>query len=164
MEIILPQDFLQITRNKHILIDTCMLIDAFGHNKEFGNFFNKLKDNDSTLITTSLVLNEFLKGSSTDEKFNNKKEFVLDIVESILPTVDVQEYIEILIRKYGIESKDLSEADLNLGGSLARYGKNIFLLTRDLSDFPTTIFSRVSFLNVSFSKGVFVYGLYSYIK
>ena len=96
MEIVLHQEFLSNTKNKWLLLDTCVFIDAFSHAKEFGIFFNKLKENDTTLVTTTLVLNEFLKGSQTEEKFLQKKEYVLRIIDTLLPSNDVQNNIEIL--------------------------------------------------------------------
>lgn len=162
MEIVLPQDFLLITKNKFILLDTCIFIDAFSNANEFGKYFTQLRNNSCSFVTTTLVLNEFLKGSSDINKFNKKKEFVLDIVDTIMPTINLQPNIELLIKKYGIESKDLSETDLNLGGTLVKYGDNIRLMTKDQSDFPTSIFERVTFLNGMHRKGTFSYGIYGY--
>src|SRR5438270_396868 len=135
MEIVLPQDFLPTTKDKFLLLDTCVFIDAFSHASEFGKFFNKIKENDTTLVTIDTVLVEFLKGSPTDTKFEEKKQFVENIVETCLTTRDLQENVEKLIKEYKIESKDLSITDLHLGATLMKYRKNICLLTRDLSDF-----------------------------
>ena len=163
MEIILPPDFLSITSNKHLLLDTSVFIDGFAHPSEFARFFNRLKANNTTLVTISSVLSEFLKGSTTEAIFNKKKEFVEDIVETTLPDINLQDNVEILIKKYGIESKDLSITDLYLGATLVKYGRNICLLTRDLSDFPTNIFKRVTFLNLAHTKGIFTFGVYCYV-
>lgn len=160
MEIILPPDFLSITNNKHLLLDTSVFIDGFAHPSEFARFFNQLRDNNTILVTVSAVLNEFLKGSTTEVKFKEKKQFVKSIVETILPDVNLQTDIEALIKKYGIESKDLSMTDLYLGATLVEYGNNICLLTRDLTDFPTNIFQRITFLNATHTKGIFTFGVY----
>lgn len=161
MEIILPPDFLQILKDKFLLLDTCVFIDAFSHPSEFGKFFNKLKDNETSLLTIDDVITEFLKGSSTDTKFDEKKEFINDIIETSLPTNNLQENVERLIKIYKIESKDLSITDLHLGATLMKFKNRIYLLTRDHSDFPTRIFKRENILNISHGKGIFTYGIYS---
>ena len=163
MEIVLPPNFLSITKNKHLLLDTSVFIDGFAHPSEFARFFNQLRDNNTVIVTIPAVLNEFLKGSTTEVKFKGKKEFVESIVEAILPDVNLQENVETLIKKYGIESKDLSMTDLYLGATLVKYGKRICLLTRDLTDFPTNIFKRTTFLNVTHTKGIFTFGVYCFI-
>ncbi len=162
MEIILPPDFLSITKNKHLLLDTSVFIDGFAHSSAFAKFFYQLRDNNTVLVTIPSVLNEFLEGSTTEVKFKEKKEFVESIVETILPDINLQDNIEALIKRYGIESKDLSMTDLYLGATLMKYGENICLLTRDLSDFPTNIFKRITFLNVTHTKGIFTYGVYCF--
>ncbi len=162
MKIALPEDFLSTTKNKFLLLDTCVFIDAFSHPSEFANFFNKLKENNTTLVTIDIVLFEFLKGSPTESKFNEKKKYLEDIVEAFLPIRDYQTQVEKLIKDYKIESKDLSITDLYLGATLIKYKEKICLLTKDLSDFPAYIFERITFLNLLHSKTIHPYGVYCY--
>ncbi len=163
MEIVLPPDFLSITKGKFILLDTCVFIDAFSKPKKFGEFFNDLKANNVTLVTIPEVLNEFLKGSPDEAKFNSKKDYVFSIIETLLPDSDIQKNIESLIKSYGLESKDLSISDLSLGATLMKYSKRLFLMSRDISDFPTTIFKRDTMLNITSHKTIHTYGFYSYV-
>lgn len=162
MKIALPEDFLLITKNKFLLLDTCVFIDAFSHPSEFANFFNQLKENKTALVTIDTVLFEFLKGSPNESKFNEKKKFLEDIVETFLPIRDFQTEVEKIIKEYNIESKDLSVTDLYLGATLTKYRKNLCLLTKDLSDFPSYIFERITFLNLLHSKAIHPYGVYCY--
>lgn len=162
MKIVLPEDFLSITKSKFLLLDTGVFIDAFSHPSEFAIFFNQLKENNTTLVTIDTVLFEFLKGSPNEAKFNEKKKYLENIVETFLPIRDYQPQVEELIKDYKIESKDLSINDLYLGATLIKYKENIYLLTKDLSDFPTYIFERITFLNLLHSKTIHPYGVYCY--
>lgn len=163
MEITLPQDFLLITKDKHILLDTCVFIDAISHPTKFVEFFNSLKDNNTTIVTLNEVLSEFLKGSQSEARFNEKKEYVDNIIEMYLPIRDLQDNIEKLIKLYKIESKDLSITDLYLGAALVKYNENICLLTRDVSDFPTNIFKRITYMTTLERKSITTFGVYSFL-
>lgn len=73
MRIIKDPELLSILTNKHLLLDTNVFIDAFSNPVEFGKFFNELTDNQITLATLEFVKVEFLKGSFTDAKYEEKK-------------------------------------------------------------------------------------------
>lgn len=166
MKIILPQEFFQVIKDKHVLLDTSIFIDAFSHGKEFGMFFNSLKDpqNGITLVTLDNVLIKFLKGSSTEAKLNEKKVYVESIIDTYLPnTKDLIDLTMGLLKEYKIESKDLSITDLLLGAALVKYKENICLLTKDISDFPTRIFDRISYITLLEQNSIRNYGVYSYI-
>lgn len=163
MKIELPVDFLSIIRDKHVLLDTNIFIDAFSYPTEFANFFDKLKGDgcNATLVTLDVVLLEFLKGSAVESKLIAKKEFINNIVEVYLPiTHDYTSLAEDLLKVYKIEGKDLSITDLFLGSTLYKYKNSICLLTRDLSDFPANIFKRISFFNLLKRRTIQTYGAY----
>lgn len=162
MEIITPQDFHSVTNGKHILLDTSIFIDAFLHPSQFGDFFNRLKDNNCTLVTIKPVLLEFVKGATTDKKFDEKKGFVDSIIESFLPiTDDILDNAFDLVKEYRIEGKDLSLTDFILGGIAVKYKRSIYLLTKDISDFPTNIFTRITYFHLFHRKAIHSFGLYS---
>lgn len=163
MTIELPADFLSSIKNRHILLDTNIFIDAFSYPTEFASFFDKLKGNgcNATLVTLDVVLLEFLKGSTMELKMIEKKEFINNIVEAYLPiTSEYVSLVEDLLKVYKIEGKDLSITDLFLGATLYKYKHNICLFTRDLSDFPANIFKRISFFNLLKRRTIQTYGVY----
>lgn len=163
MKIELPADFLLIIKDKHILLDTNIFIDAFSSPAEFANFFNKLKSSSSnaTLVTLEVVLIEFLKGSTQESKLIEKEKYINNIVDSYLPiTPDYIALVKNLLKEYKIEGKDLSITDLFLGSTLIKYRENICLFTKDLADFSTNIFNRISFFNLLKSKTIQSYGVY----
>ncbi|MBI3069827.1 MAG: PIN domain-containing protein [Candidatus Levybacteria bacterium] len=162
MKIITPQDFHSATSGKHILLDTSIFIDAFLHPSEFAEFFNKLKDRNCTLVTIKPVLIEFVKGTTTDKKLDEKKSFVESIIESYLPvTDDIFDNSLDLIEQYRIEGKDLSLTDFILGGVVLKYKRSIYLLTKDISDFPTNIFTMLTYFNLFHRKAIQNIGVYS---
>lgn len=163
MKIELPAGFLSSIKDKHILLDTNIFIDAFSYPTEFANFFDKLKGDgcNATLVTLDVVLLEFLKGSEVESKLIAKKEFINNIVEAYLPiTPEHASLAQDLLKSYKIEGKDLSITDLLLGSTLYKYQNNICLFTRDLSDFPANIFKRISFFNLLKRRTIQTYGAY----
>lgn len=165
MKISLPEEFLSTIKNKHIILDTNVFIDGFNHPKEFGNLFNKLKDEQqkATLVTTEHVLIEFLKGSNTEARINEKKDFLERVIDTYLPYAkDLSDFIIDLLKLYKIDSKDLSLTDLYLGALLVKYRGHICLLTKDLTDFPTHIFNRVTYATLLEANTIRNYGVYNF--
>jgi len=162
MKIITPQDFFQLLKDTHVLLDTSVFIDAFLNSVEFGKFFNDLKTHGATLVSLGAVKTEFLKGAPNVEKYNQKKDFFDQIVDACLPTTnDTFTNVYKLTQMYKADGKSLSITDLLLGATLMQYKKNLFLLTKNTTDFPTNIFNLASYMNISYIKGLHSYGLYT---
>lgn len=162
MKIITPPDFFQIFKEKHLLLDTSVFIDSFLNPTEFGKFFNKLKTNGATLVSLDVVKIEFLKGAIDSAKFKEKGEFFDQIVDARLPiTNDTLLNLYKLVEVYKEDGKSLSVTDLFLGVILTQYKNNLFLMTKNTTDFPTNIFNLFSYLNISYRKGLHTYGIYN---
>lgn len=165
MEIIYPPILIPSLKNKHLLLDTNVFRDVANKPTVFVEFFNKLKKEEITLVTLDVVKYEILKGSKDSEKYVEKVKQINDIVDIILPlprTVDTLTYE--LIKQYGIDGTSLSITDLFLGTMLMQYKQNIFLMTRDTTDFMQNIFDLKFIINASHKKGIFTYGIYQYSK
>lgn len=163
MKIIIPPDFLQILEGKHLLLDTCVFIDAFLNPTQFGEFFNKLRDADIVLVCIDVVKAEFLKGALSDLKYDEKVSFFEQICNTILPiNSNIFANLYPLIKEYKETGKSLSETDLLLGAELKFYGKNLLLLTKNTTEFPTNIFKLETQFNISYTKGLHSYGVYTY--
>lgn len=162
MRIIILQDFFQAFKDKHILLDTSVFIDSFLHPAEFGKFFNDLKAEGATLVSLDAVKIEFLKGAPNEEKYKQKKDFFDEIIDACLPITN-ETIISLyeLVQKYREEGKNISVTDLLLGAILMQYKNSLFLLTKNTTDFPTDIFNLASYVNVSYRKGLHVYGIYN---
>ena len=164
MNIIRPLDFFQIIKGNHLLLDTNVFIDAFHHPGEFAKLFNELKDNNITVVTIDVVVIEFLKGASEIKKLEEKKKYVEKIIDAVLPIdKEIIDNVNKLLDIYKIEAKDVSIVDLLLGGVLVKYGKNIFLMTRDIKDFPGNIYRLETYLTLIQRKSIQNYGIYRYL-
>lgn len=162
MKIITPQGFFQTFKDKHILLDTSVFIDSFLHPAEFGQFFNSLRAQGSTLVSLDAVKIEFLKGAPNAEKYKQKEDFFDEIIDTCLPiTSDTLLNLYELVQKYGEGGKSLSITDLFLGAILMQYKSSLFLLTKNTTDFPTNIFNLKSYINISYTKGLHTYGVYN---
>lgn len=164
MKIITPPDFFQTFRDTYLLLDTSAFIDAFLNPSEFGKFFNELKSHDATLLSLDSVKIEFLKGAPTAEKYNQKIDFFDQIIDACLPMAgNIVANLYKMVQVYKEEGKSLSVTDLSLGATLMQYRKGLYLLTKNTTEFPTSIFNLVSHFNVSYRKGIHVYGIFNVI-
>ncbi len=161
MRILPLPNFISVIKNKHLLLDTNVFIDTLLNPLPFADFFNSIKSKEVTLTTIDLVKIEFLKGASDFRKYKEKNELIEKIVDYIIPiTPDIYKNAYELIKKYEMNGKALSETDLFLGATLMKFKKNIYLLTKNTTDFPLNIFELHSVVNTIYSKGIHSYGLY----
>ncbi|KKQ91534.1 MAG: hypothetical protein UU16_C0046G0010 [Candidatus Woesebacteria bacterium GW2011_GWA2_40_7] len=151
--------------NKHLLLDTNVFRDFAAKPSVFTKFFNELKEADVTIATIDLVKYEILKGSASETKYQEKSKLIADIIDStITPIPRTFEIIYELIQEYGIDGASLNVTDLFLGAILKQYKRNIFLMTRDTTDFIQSVFDLTGVVNVPLNKGIFTYGVYQYTK
>jgi len=163
MKIIIPIDFFSNLKGVPLLLDTNVFIDAFLRPTEFGKFMNQLRENRITLVTLDAVRMEFLKGAPNEQKYKEKKAFFEQMVDVYLPVrKDILDNADKLLQLYKEDGKSLSITDLLLGATLMHYKTNLFLLTKNTTDFPTNIFTLVTYVNLLYRKGIHTYGVYQY--
>lgn len=163
MKIFIPRDFLLAIKGKHLLLDTNFFIDASNHKGSFKNLVKTFLENDATLVSIEPVLTEFLKGSPSEDKYKIKAEYFEEIVSSFLPiTKDVFDNARELTRMYKEEGKGVSIVDLLLGATLMKYQRNLCLITKDIKDFPTNIFLRLTHFSLMGHRSIQSYGVYDY--
>lgn len=78
----------------------------------------------------------------------------------ILP--DLVENVYALIKRYKEDGKGVSFSDLLLGATLMKYKSNIFLMSKNASDFPDKIFRVASYINVFKNKSLQCYEVYQF--
>lgn len=162
MDIIKSSDFLSITENHYILLDTTVFIDALGAPAKFAKIFNELKDNGCILVTIECVLTEFIKGGADENKLKEKRQFVEETVEAMLPiTQDILQNTSKLAEIYKEDGKKVSITDFLLGAVLMKY-PSILLMTCNTTDFPTNIFEIKTFLTFIRRKAIETCALYSF--
>lgn len=164
MKIVLPEGFFSTLKNHYLLLDTNVFIDASINYSEFEKFFNQVRLNDITLVTIEAVIIEFLKGALDKQKMEAKLALVTEITETRLPIAkDIFGNIQNLLSLYKEEGKGVSVVDFLLGGMLVQYPQNLFLLTKNTTDFPTNIFNLATYLNLIHRKTIQSYGVYNYL-
>lgn len=128
MKIIIPEDFYQTVKNRHILLDTNIFVDASINPRRFSEFFNSLKDNDTTVVTLDVVRIEFLQGASDQLKYKAKQTLIDKIVDAVIPFDNrTFEHCYTLIQEYKEKGKSLSATDYLLGATTMRYANHLFL-------------------------------------
>lgn len=167
MKIYYPENLFRTLKDKHLLLDTNVFIDSFNfaQPQDYVLFFNKLKDNNTTLTTIDGVVMEFLKGSKSEEVYSKKNEHIENIIDVKLPFFQEESAtIHELIKLYKAGGGSVELVDYHLGANLMKYKHNLFLMTRNSKDFPQDIFSLESTISFASSKTIFTYGIYTYGK
>lgn len=165
MELILPHDFYSITKDKFLLLDTSVFIDTLLSPVRFEELFSKLKANGCTLVTLDAVQIEFIKGALDEVSFKKKELVINGIVDSIIPiSKDIWDESLNLLKSYKEDGKAASVADLLLAGTIAKFSRTIFLITKNLNDFPTNIFTLETHFSLVHRKGLHSYGILSFEK
>lgn len=155
-------------KNKHILVDTCFLIDSSRSVKEgehiFDDLISILKANGNKLVSTFVVQLEFYKGSDLISDYLDKKKHYDSIIDYTLPTTpeEIKNAIKMTLIYRGFGNK-VSSTDFILASTIKNYKKEIFLLTNDHDDFPVRIFDRYASIPLAKDHGsVITYGLFQY--
>ncbi len=163
MEITYPTDLIASIKDKHLLLDTNVFRDATTQPTLFNNFFNELKRNGVTLVTSDFVKYELLKGSANESKYNEKLAFINHVIDAVIPTTP-QLFVNAyeLIKGYQIDGAGISLTDLLLGALLKLHKQHIFLLSRDTSAFILRLYNLTAIVNCPLQKGIFTYGVYEY--
>jgi hypothetical protein len=66
------------------------------------------------------------------------------------------------IKQYRADGGAVEVVDYHLGANLIKYNSNLFLMTRNMKDFPQAIFPLASTVSFASGKTIFTYGIYSY--
>lgn len=166
MDINYPPILIDSLKNKHLLLDANIFRDFASKPSVFTSFFIDLKKSGVTLTTLDFIIIELLKGSADITKYKEKEKLINDITEGVIIPINQEMILNAykLIKQYGIDGASISVTDIILGASLIQFKKNLFLLTRDTTDFLQRIFELSSIINIPCSKGIFTYGVYQYTQ
>jgi predicted nucleic acid-binding protein len=164
MQIVTPPDFSIKIKNRILLLDTSVFIDASINPSKFEEFFEVLRQNGCQLVSADLVTAEFVKGKVSLVEINKKEKIVKDIIESYFPITEetTQNFLK-LLKLYKEDGNSISITDLTLG-SILMQNSDIFLITKNTNDFPTNIFGLETFFNLFHRKAIQSYGVYSFAQ
>lgn len=148
---------------KHLLIDTNFLIDAAKYLTQFNELLKTFKDCGFTLVSIQSTLIEFAKGSKSIEDYSKKIQYYNSIIDTVLPLEkqiidNVENITRVLLKKGG----QLSYADCLLLGTTMKYKESLYLLTRDRSDVPISIFSVIASLLIETQDNNCIFSIYEY--
>jgi len=162
IHIIKAEGLLGLLKNKHLLLDTSVFIDAFNHFEEFARFFNECKRGNVTIVTVSPVIAEFTKGVENTKKLSEKLSFVDSIIDIKLPISPdiINKYIPNLVSQYKAKGKSVSYVDFILAGLVDKYERDLVLLTKNPVDFPLSVFNLYSYFVIKMDRALQVYGIY----
>jgi|SRR3989344_2822838 len=151
-----------LLNNSTLLLDTNFFIDSYSkqNRKAYAKLVSDLKRMKVSFTSISFVKYEFIR-SKTIDVVREKERHFHEIVEYELPyDPAIDKLIIPTIEDYKQYMEGLSLTDLILATCLKRY-HNLFLLTRDHTDFPTSIFTREHVFNIEDFKEK-IYAIYSY--
>lgn len=148
----------------NIIIDNNFLIDAVRHPEKFASIIKSILDCNVQLITIDAVLIEYYKGSNNKEDISRKEAVLNSLNLTVVPTDKniAQNGLELAV-VYQHNGKGVSVTDYYLAGALMKYNKShACLLSRDHSDFPSSIFKKEAYLVVDYERSVQTFILYSF--
>ncbi len=157
-------------KNKHILLDTNILINAAKYKEYFKSFFEELADNEVQSVIDYGIKFEFLRSSNTQERREDKKRYLdlilgKDRMELLVNSEIIDSAIElanIYSRKIKGADKQFSFTDCVIAAQMKRYQKSLYLATLDNNDFPLYIFNRVDIYTIDTENEILNIGIYSF--
>lgn len=157
-----PRIILSDLPKRHLLIDTNFLIDAFRSPAQFKELINS-KLNDFVLVSIEATLVEFTKGSKSLVDYRKKVEYYSNIIKTKLsldPQIhnNVLNITKILLKRGG----QLNYVDCLLLGTTMKYKDSLYLLTKDRSDIPISIFNPVAAIMMETQENNCAFSIYEF--
>lgn len=154
------EDLPKFLHNSTILLDTNFLIHAFANKEVYAKFITSLKNVGVVFVAPNFVKYEFIR-SKTIDVVRAREEYFYSVIENVLPYgEDIDKLIIPTIEEYKNKMEGLPLTDLVIATYLKRY-KDLYLLTNDHGDFPTSVFSREYIFNIK-DFGDKLYAIYAY--
>lgn len=165
IQILLSNPYKELSNlpKKHLLIDTNFLIDAVKYPSRFNELLKIFKDCGFTLVSVQATLIEFVKGSKSIENYSKKVKYYNSVINTVLPLMpqvhaNVDNITRVLLKKSG----QLSYVDCLLLGTTMTYKNSVYLLTRDRSDIPISIFNVIASIMVETQDNNCTFCIYEY--
>jgi len=156
-----------VLKAKFLLLDTNFLIDASIFSAEAVDLIAELRAMGCELVTTRAVLVEFFGGTKNLVEYQTKVEFVellfgrtLDEIVSLPIDRSLPDRNDLV--KFSRQCRKFAATDFELYLTLKKYShNNLILVSRNHTDFTTSLFKREGFITLLGSKEIRTYGLYS---
>lgn len=124
------------------------------------------KSSESQVLTVSSAVYEFTRGSKTLEEFNDKREFVNDLTDRVMPVGPLLENskndVFSLVMSRMVSSRDSDYTDFLLATCLYQYSRleSVYLMTSDVRSMPRNIFDVVGSVTCSDKEALRHYVVY----
>lgn len=159
-----------MVKQKHVLLDTNIIINSSIAPEEYGNFFAYLKEYNYTPLTNEFIRIEYLSESESYSSYKEKLEYFAAIMgghmKEVLElpvdrqTIQSAEYIGLLYTNK--RKKGIGHIDKIIAAQLKKYGSNLWLATENHKDFPQLLFNRDGVHCVEIGDEVKTIGLYQF--
>lgn len=162
---ILPSESLKENlKRKHLLLDTSVFSDYEKYTKDFAEFFNELKNEGVTFVTSEACKIEYIKGVKDPIIQKERSLLITDnLVDIIFPTAIYEKDISKTLIHYGKtldKPNKVSYPDYLLATILMKFPNKIFLMTKNTNnDFPFNLEGHVVLYK---AHAVECYGIYVY--
>lgn len=146
-ETILPSTgLISLLQNKTIFLDANVFIGALCSDSFVIQLVELREKNDAEFLTISSAVYEFTRNSKSLAEFNDKRNFVNDLVNRVISVGPLlenpQNDVFSLVMSKLVSGKDSDYTDFLLATCLYQYSKldDVYLLTSDLRSMPRDIF------------------------
>lgn len=163
---------MDIIKDKHLILDTNLLIYVAKNREIFSPFFDKIRQLNVVSVIDQTIKFEFLRGCTTKEDLQIKQEYLDLLLGSNRMELPVDKSIfekarlisNIYCRKNINYAKQISFGDCLIAAQMIKYNSTsrneLFIATTDNSDFPTFIFNRVDVITLHDDNTIFNIGIY----
>lgn len=159
-----------LLKNKHILVDTCVLSELFKNPTQFTDLLTIFEDVQCVLCVNGQIYLEFIRiARNKDEKekveyFLKTKFFelpdsegkVLGIAKDLYP---LYSFCGSIANKGQVSTVDAINAAF-----LKKFNKNLYLITLDNNDYPLEFLDRIHVGAIDIGKKILTWGIYGFNK
>jgi predicted nucleic acid-binding protein len=152
-------------KNKFVLFDTNVIINAFKYLDVFKELFDFLGDAEASPIYFPLIEFEFLRDAYDVTHKGKRKEFLREFTFSTMPlpsSNEIEDSIKIANAYTARKINNPSFIDCCIAAYLKKYAKNLFLITSNHKDFPIFLFDRIFIYTLDTEKDIFTIGFYCF--
>ncbi len=155
-----------LLKHKAVLLDTNVLIESFQTPEPFKELFQFLDDSSCSLHYNPFIEFEFLRTAYQEEYKKRILDYLAILGCTCLPIAGEKKLFQDAIDiAHFYTARKLPEpelADCCIAAQLKRYGKNLFLLTRNHKHFSTGIFDRIGIWPIGLKHDVVTLAFYCF--
>jgi len=158
---------MKITKNKHILFDTCLISYIFNKFDYFKHFLDELIDLSCTFCINEFLYLEFIRISKNKKEKESIASFLDEYFFNLPITPDIYQKAKELYPLYNhcklVRNKNqISITDLINVAFLKKYSDNLLFITLDHSDYPLEILHRKTIGSLDLETEIITWGIYCF--